>query len=287
MEIAVLADIHGNYVALEKCIDFAKERGIETFMFLGDYVGELAYPQKAMKMIYELNDKYNCTFIKGNKENYWIDYRDNGNESYGWQDKNSTTGILLYAYNNLTAKDLKFFEDLPMNQKVELKGYESFLICHGSPYKINETMIPNSERIYEIMDYSETRMIICGHTHEQWKTTYKGKVVLNPGSVGLPILSEGKAQFLILHADKDVWEEEFISLDYDMDAIISDMRKDKLDLHAPFWNYSTERLLKDGKVSNGTVLNRVIKLCELEMGSCNWPHIPEKYWVQAIEEIFG
>ena len=75
MKIAALSDIHGNYIALQKCIDYALDKGVETFIFLGDYVGELAYPQKTMEIIYSLKEKYNCFFVKGNKEDYWLDYR--------------------------------------------------------------------------------------------------------------------------------------------------------------------------------------------------------------------
>ena len=46
MEIAVLADIHSNYVALETCMRFALKRGIRKFLFLGDYIGEMAYPER-------------------------------------------------------------------------------------------------------------------------------------------------------------------------------------------------------------------------------------------------
>ena len=52
MNIAVLSDIHGNYVALQKCIYYVTKIGIDTFIFLGDYVGELAYPQKIMDLLY-------------------------------------------------------------------------------------------------------------------------------------------------------------------------------------------------------------------------------------------
>ena len=45
MKIAVLSDIHGNHVALKKCIEEIKKRGVRKLIFLGDYVGELAYPQ--------------------------------------------------------------------------------------------------------------------------------------------------------------------------------------------------------------------------------------------------
>lgn len=58
MKIAVLSDIHGNYIAFRKCIDYALSNGIDTFLFLGDYVGELAYPQKTMEIIYSLKERY-------------------------------------------------------------------------------------------------------------------------------------------------------------------------------------------------------------------------------------
>jgi len=39
MDIAVLADVHGNYIALEHCLEYAFSRNISTFFFLGDYIG--------------------------------------------------------------------------------------------------------------------------------------------------------------------------------------------------------------------------------------------------------
>ena len=135
-------------------------------------------------------------------------------------------------------------------------------------------MIPDSDRIHEIMEMSETDLIICGHTHR------------NPGSVGIPLSSEGKTQFLILSSTETGWNEEFISLDYNVDKVIADMEKENLHIHAPFWNYSTQKLLKDGKISNGTVLKKAMELCKLNTGTCNWPHIPEQYWQAAIRVLY-
>lgn len=78
MDIAVLSDIHGNYVALERCLEYAFPRNINTFIFLGDYIGELAYPERTMKILYDLSIDYKCYFIKGNKDEYWLKYRDDG-----------------------------------------------------------------------------------------------------------------------------------------------------------------------------------------------------------------
>ena len=70
LDIAVLSDIHGNYVALESCLAHAVSQNIKTFLFLGDYVSELAYPERTMKLLYEMDRTCSCRFIRGNKEEF-------------------------------------------------------------------------------------------------------------------------------------------------------------------------------------------------------------------------
>lgn len=69
-KIAVIGDIHSNHIALEKCISHALERKADEFLFLGDYISDCPYPQRTMKVIYEMDRKYNCRFIRGNREDY-------------------------------------------------------------------------------------------------------------------------------------------------------------------------------------------------------------------------
>lgn len=67
VEIAVFSDIHGNYTAFQKCLDYTLNRKIDTYIFLGDYLGEFSYPQKTMDIIYSMADRYTCFFVRGNK----------------------------------------------------------------------------------------------------------------------------------------------------------------------------------------------------------------------------
>ncbi len=282
MDIAVLADIHGNYIALDNCVNYALSNDVRTFVFLGDYVGELAYPQKTMQKIYEMSVKYNCYFIKGNKEDYWIDYQNCG--EVGWLDNNSTTGSLLYTYNQLTERDIDFFKTLPISKNISIEDMPQITICHGSPYKVNQKLLSNMNDTFEIMEAVETSIILCAHTHIQDKIEYKGKMVINPGSVGVSLKSNGKSQFMILHETDRQWKEEFVSLEYDVEKVISDLHKSELNNHAPYWCEITENLLRNGNISHSTVLARAMSLCSKETGECNWPNIPEKYWKKAVKE---
>ncbi len=283
MDIAVFSDVHGNYVALEACVADARKRGIQTFIFLGDYVGELAYPQRAMDMIYDIREKYECYFIRGNKEDYWQKYVAGGKQ--GWKEYDSTTGMLLYAYRRMRKKDLTFFNSLPTKQEMQFKDYPRMTICHGSPYSASEKILPEDQRSHEILVANEADYILCGHTHQQYKVTYRNKTALNPGSVGLPFHSGGKAQFMILHGEPGVWREEFISLTYDVDKVIRELDEEGLDILAPGWTRMTKHVLPGGEISHATALTHAMELCKQEKGYCNWPEIPEKFWQQALQDL--
>lgn len=300
MELAVLADIHSNYIALERCMEEALNRGIESFLFLGDYVGEMAYPERTMELLYGYERKYDCTFVRGNKENYWLRYRRAGGT--GWREYDSTTGALWYAYHHLTERDLDFFESLPIVRRLSYRGLPPIAICHGSPYSEREAMRAGEERTREILAQWDTEVLLCAHTHRQEKLNWQGRIMLNPGSVGNSLGADGKAQFMILHGEakeeadgfgapgrRGSWREEFITLDYDREEVIRQLGESGLRQRTPNWCRITEHMLWGGsdEIDHMRVLQWVMELCEEETGACSWPDIPEKYWEMAMQEFFG
>lgn len=285
MDIAVFSDIHGNHVAFRACLDYVLSHDITTFIFLGDYLGEFAYPQKTMEMIYELKEKYNCYFIRGNKEDYWINCKyDNNCE---WKDGNLTVGAMLYCYANQTEEDRDFFEGLPHCKEIVFEGAGPLLACHGSPNRNNEKMLPDDERTRQIMEKCEQKYILCGHTHLQGIIRWGDKMAINPGAVGVALHGGGKAQFLILHQKGQEWEPEFISIDYDKEKVTAELDMSGLTEEAPYWTAVTKHLILTGEVAHGSVLVRAMCLCEEETGSSNWYDVPDKYWKQAIAEMLG
>ena len=104
---AVLSDIHGNAAALQTCLRYCIDQGVHRFWFLGDYLGELAYPQKTMALLYALQKRYDCCFIRGNKEDYWF------GDMTSWKEYDSTTGALYYTYHQMTEEDFRFFKSMP------------------------------------------------------------------------------------------------------------------------------------------------------------------------------
>ena len=288
MEIAVLADIHSNYIALQRCMEYALRRGIKSFIFLGDYIGEMAYPERTMELLRGYAREYDCTFIRGNKEEYWMKQRREENPAF--QEFSSTTGVLWYAYQKLTDEDIDFFESLPIARKLQYGDMPTLIACHGSPYSAKEKMELGRERTIEILQQSEVDLILCGHTHRQGKIVYNGKVVLNPGSVGLSLGARTLSQFMILHGEDGQWREEFVSLSYDTETVVEQLEESGLNRRAPGWCRITAHSLRNTSlrdIGHAQVLWRVMELCKQEMGECNWPNIPEKYWDVALAEFLG
>lgn len=285
MKIAIMADIHSNYHALQSCIYEAEKRKIQDYIFLGDYLGDLAYPQKTLTLIKELQKKYHCTFIRGNKEEYWINHRKKKDEI--WKSGFTQTGMLCYNYENISNKDIDFFERMPISKTIQYKGYPDFVICHGSPFQVNQSMRPDYPYIEELTKKLSTELTICGHFHIQTEYTKNGKKILNPGSIGVPLYSFSKAQFLILNGTHGFWETEFLSIPYPVEQAIKKMDEEKLDEKAPGWYKITKHLLCTGKDSHPSILAKASELYFQDSGIQTWKDIPEKYWEIAISKIIS
>ncbi len=179
MKIAIMADIHSNHTALERCITEAKQRDAEEFIFLGDYLGELAYPERTLEILQRLNAEYPCTFIKGNKEDYWIDHKAGRHKDWEWKERTSGSGMLRYTFDRLRQEQISAFEEMPFTKRMKYDGMPDFVICHGSPFKVNESLREDYDYIDSLTKKLETELTICGHFHIQSQYIRNGKRVIN------------------------------------------------------------------------------------------------------------
>lgn len=285
MKIAVMADIHSNHVALERCIKEAKGKGAEEYLFLGDYIGELAYPERTIQCLKDIANEYPCTFIRGNKEGYWIDRKNGKHDDWHWEAGTSGSGMLQYGFSHLTEEQIKIFEEMPISKKMCYDSMPAFTICHGSPFHVSESLREDYDYIDALTQKLETELTICAHFHIQSKYIRNEKCVINPGSVGVPLKSGGKTQFMMLNDCNGQWEPEFFTLSYDVEKAIREMDEEDLSKQAPAWYRVTKAVLRGENVSQAAVLSKAFELCEHEMEKADWRCIPEKYWEMALKEF--
>ena len=280
--LAVIGDIHSNHVALETCIRHALERNVDEFLFIGDYISDCPYPQKTMQIIYEMKERYVCHFIRGNREDYMLNHRNNPEERWTYS---SASGNLLYTYENLTDKDLNFFESMDIRGIYEKEGYPAFRYCHGSLERSNELLVPDNENTDQVMSNLDVDLLVSGHTHIQDSRMYGDKKLIHPGSVGIPWYHDGKSQYMILHGTENGWEEEFFQLPYDVNTIKEEFETSGLADKAHYWSKLNIHVLETGDDYMTPCLQLAMKLCQEAEGSVTWPDIDEKYWKKAAEHF--
>lgn len=283
MKLGVFSDIHSNYHGFHACYEEAVKREVNQFLFLGDYVSDCAYPEKTMKLLYHIRDRYPCTFIRGNREDYLLNHK-NGVED-GWVSPSSASGSLLYTYEHLTKEDLEFFESMNLSGRMKTEGYPDFYYCHGTLENTKGVFHLGSESAKEVLNHLDADLIICGHTHRQGIFHYKGKTHVNTGSVGVPWDYGGDAQFCILHGDKGIWKPELIQLDYDKTLAVKELYESHLNEKTRVWTRIVEKTLTTGIDQSMLCLTTALKKWENDGGNGIWSMLPETYWEDAAAEL--
>lgn len=297
LTIAVLADVHGNYPALAACLEYARRHRIKDYIFLGDYITDHAYPQRVMELLYDAQSRYNCRFIRGNREEYMIGYRQNGGrEADGsvWRD-NSCQGALLYCYENLTDRDIDWFESLPVSGSWQIGNAPPIAYCHGSPERAKAPIY--SPEALDALSCLPERTLLKGHNHRPFSFWHRGLRVICAGSVGNPIYCRSRpgtvqvtplakvAQMLLMHYEDGRWRRSYVNVPYDWEQTIRDLELSGLTRRAPVWAAMLRHNVLTGTDPFGRVPQRAVELYRQDTGiEAGWAAVPEGYWITAAEE---
>ena len=129
----------------------------DEYFFLGDYVSDTPYTRETMDYLYSFMTKTSCHFLRGNREEYMLNQREvivNNREKERWL-WNSASGNLLFAYEQLTEKDLNFFQSLPITFQYKKANYPAITCCHGSPGSTRELLLVDSDNTKTWLDSIE------------------------------------------------------------------------------------------------------------------------------------
>ena len=279
MRYLLIADIHSNPYPLLKCLD--KERGrFDEIIFLGDYISDMPFPDRTMDYLYNLKNPYPSYFIKGNREQYQIDRKNNLLEFY---EGTSSSGSLLYTYRNLRAKDFLFFEGLKQTELINVPNYGNIRICHGTPDSLYQLISPRDNMINDIIDNMDTDVLICAHSHVQFVYRKKNKIIINPGSIGIPLGSNGVPQYGVLTTEDGKVNIELKSINYDKTKIINDIYASGLLEQAPIYTKLIIHEIKTG-IDYMPVTLSLAKKIAMESGIPFSKHsVPEECWRKAYE----
>ena len=230
MRVAVLSDIHSNYHVFKACYADAVNCGADSFLFLGDYVSDLAEPEKTMELVYEIQARYPTVCLRGNREGYLLDCAD-GVSSFT---HGSKTGSLLFTYEHLRKKDLDFFRKLKISDTITIGGIQ-MEIAHSAMDNDRFYFDSDDGHTADIFPQMQCDYLLTGHSHKQYMQQNTSKTIINPGSVGIPQDGTRNPKYALLDITDGMVSCTFREVPYDMtDAIRSQFSSGLVD-SAKYW----------------------------------------------------
>ena len=277
MKVAVISDIHSNYKALEAFLSYIEGCPVDAIIGLGDYVTDGPYPERTLSMLYEMEKKYSCHLLRGNREEYLLDNR---KQDQGWH-MHSPSGALYYTDQHMTRADLDWMESLPSERVLHLGYCPALTVCHGTPGMIRGNMVFDRLLREQTMERLQTCYLVGGHSHHQETFQLCGKTYLNPGSLGMTIDEQGRhAQFALMEGDSQGWEIRLLTIDYDVDGYLRDFRESGIEEYGLYLTKAVEKTLVTG---HNYFYDIVCEVCKISHKAPS--DTEEEVWRQVAERM--
>lgn len=220
MRFAVIADIHGNALALEAVLADIAAKGIGDIVNLGDCFSGPLEADKVAETLLLLD----LPTVRGNHDRYLIE-----------QDPIEMGASDAIAFSQLDDRAFEWIRGLP----VDMVWRDDVYCCHAQPENDNsywlETVSDGGKfhlkplaEIEAIARDIPQSLILCGHSHiARSMRLSDGRLIVNPGSVGCPAYDDDlpiphkvevghpRACYVICEKIEDHWHIAFHQVEYD------------------------------------------------------------------------
>lgn len=222
MKIALIADIHGNALALEAVLADLKGRdGADIVVNLGDCISGPLWPRETLGILHQLG----ATTVRGNHD-----------RQVATLTRETMNASDSFAVQEITAADRAWLAALP--QTVMLTP--GILACHATPDDDATYLLERIENGGLVRDdeaaistrlgtINTANIVLTGHSHRpDMLRTQNGMTIINPGSVGCPAYEDNApahvsesatphARYAIIDVaeDADLPDVQFIAVAYD------------------------------------------------------------------------
>ncbi len=278
MKIAVMADIHNNFAALEACLTYCEKNHIHNIAFLGDYVSDCPSPQLTMALLKQAQTAFHTVFIRGNREEYMLNQKDHPNPDWKY---GSAWGSLYHTFNRLTYEDLAWFRGLPIYRNTTFRSGEAFEMCHGTPRVARKIVYEGSAEMKEVLGDMTTELMLCGHSHIQFHRKENGKHVVNCGSVGIACDDDPSARMAVVERTLEDWQVKLLKLPYDVDRMEQEFLQSGFMEEAKIWAKIMLHTVKTGHEYSWECINIVNRICKETGRSRN----EEGVWEEAAHQV--
>ncbi|MFB6151201.1 MAG: metallophosphoesterase [Haloarculaceae archaeon] len=216
MQVGVIADVHGNLVALDAVLSDMPP--VDRLVCAGDVVGYNPWHAEcvaAMRGVHppgELSGDARDALPDGEVPTVMGNHDravafDGG---YGFNEM-AAAGV-RHARDTLSEEEIEWLGDLP-EQRVVCDG--RLKLVHGHPDDPDRYTYPEE---FSADMLGDEDVLVTGHTHVQGHAIFDEGLVLNPGSVGQPRDGDPRAGYAVLDFEEHTIECRRV--DYDVERVV-------------------------------------------------------------------
>jgi putative phosphoesterase len=232
--IAVLADIHGNSIALEAVLQDIRDQGsVDEYWFLGDYV---AIGHDPLGVLERFTTLPTARFIRGNTDRYVTSGDLPGPSQEQLLEDPSLLSMVVSLARNFawTAGAvsaigwLPWLSELPLDMRTELPNGKRVLAVHASPGTDDGGGIHpgrSDAELRKLLSGAQADLVLIGHTHTPFIRQIDDVQVINPGSVSNPFPPDLRGCYAMLVCTPETYKVELKRVNYDRKAVIREARR--------------------------------------------------------------
>ena len=174
MRVAVLSDIHGHLPALDAVLAEVEQAAVDRIVLTGD-IAAGPMPVPTLQRLRDLGDR--AVWVRGNGDRYLVTVP-----------QTPPDPVVPWAAAQLTTELRSHLAGLPLTVTLDVDGLGPTLFCHATPRDDEEVALVDSnlDRWAEVLAERPEQTIVLGHTHMPFVRLADRRLLVNPGSVGMP-----------------------------------------------------------------------------------------------------
>lgn len=215
LSIAVISDIHGYSLALDRVLHDIDAHGIEHIIVAGDLVESGPDPMGVLERI-------------SNRELVAVQ----GNTDYDIAKRNRDSRLAAWTERQIGKVGRRYLLDLPFEHRVTPPGADSpwhdLLVVHANPWDFNQAIQPDAsqEELEGIIGKTKAGVLAFGHIHIAYVRELPKMTLIDVSAVGNPKDGDLRSKWGLLtwKADSLSWSAELKYVDYPLEETESQIR---------------------------------------------------------------
>jgi predicted phosphodiesterase len=275
LRIVSISDIHSNYPALKAVLADIKKFGADiTLVVVGDFINCGPFPRETLDTLRELNP----IFVRGNHEDYVINQSKRTHAPV--PPHRALRAPSRWTASLLTTAEIKWLEDMPEVVRLAAPDGAEVIIAHGSPRRNDEGVSPeiSQEKLAEVYagEIQPNRLFLHGHTHRPALIHWQDMVIVNDGSVGIPVDNNPFACYAYAEWNGKAWQVEHHRVDYDREAVRRAVRRNaQYDQAGPYMRLILQNIIHGHSCRIPLFVNRYLEGRTWEGLEDDFPHLEQ------------